>query len=578
MRQKNLFSFDSIKRIKLDTKWVPLALLLSIPFLVLISSWIIYPFFPGDDTYTLAESLKESINRHILVQPVLERRPLFMPFLLLIHYGSGLSIVSIFRFLLPIIVTLSFLLSANIIIKQAKEKSWAYLIFPLVFFVSPYLIFQIQYAVPQSLILLFVIPVILFSIYGLKNRDLRLILAAIFISIISIGFHELGFILVFTSLIGLIVYLVKPYKQDKILFLKKALICLAIAFPYLIIFQIFEKLKNLLLVLKSANGNFFENLQWQWWYIDYYLNPDGIIFNYSGWRGLLWYAYLGILILVLFVLVLIFITASTKKLWINFRILKKNIVLYSPVIFFTTIFLFIAEIYPRISKIAFLPERAWIFLSIGIGIIFILFINSFLSDPKFKNFKKLRIVLSIITGLFILIGIVGSIFLSNNRGLLLSKDELGAINFIKEKTPKDSVFISTQQHGIGVPIFGERGFLNIHSVNIVNDNYTTFRETALNSYEKELNRMPAKRVNILYDLDDVIINKQEKWLINKEDIRKDAPVYFIYSLKRFDKIQFVGNPGYLEQNDYKNKDQFFKPEFLSETIYKDKNVVIYKLR
>ncbi|MDO8513861.1 MAG: hypothetical protein Q7S37_05145 [bacterium] len=553
-------------------------LILAFPFLINLVSWLIYPFFPGDDTYTLAGTIEQSIKMGTIIQPVLERRPIFTPFILLVHYASGISVFSILQYVLPTVVMSSFLLPAALLTKYILKGKSTYLIFSLLFLSAPYLVFQIQYSIPQSFILLFSISMLIFSIIGLKNHDLKMILSSVVLGIVSILYHELGFVILFTSLIGLLLYEIEIFNKNRLTFFKKLIIIFLVVSPYLIILNILSKLKMVLSVFPSFTDILNSGLHWRWWYVNHYLNPDGIVFNYPGTKGLFWYAYLGALAFLFTVFLFGIIFLASKKLGIKRKNVIGGWVPYLPLMFFTLLFYFIAEIYPRISTFAFLPERAWIFLGLGIDIIFVLLIGRFLElfEYRLPWVRKALIVLMLFVILF---GTSAIIYLSANRGILFSRKEVSAINFIKQNTPKDSVLVSTQMHSTGIATYSERNFVNIPIIDM-NSKFNVFSLKAIEKYDSMIrdDGVPNRIVILTYDKSGQVISRKETKIEEKSITNMNSSVYLIYSLERFKKLQFIGSPKYLDRNDYKNRYKYFAADYLSHSIYHDNSVVIFKLR
>jgi len=557
--------------------------LILLPFVVLALTWLIYPFFPGDDTYNLINALKEPLNTNSLIHPILDRRPLFTPFILLVNYATGFSIIQILKFVLPSITIVSFILPCYKFIQRSKNNDWRYLIFPLIYLSSPYLLYYLGYAIPQSFILILTIPILILIQVGLEKNDVYLIYLALLMAFISVSFHELGFVLVLTSLIGYCIYFVRKNKQTNWKgLLNKITIGGIIIFPYFIIFQVFNKAQVLTAILSSVGSKVVQNIQLRWWYVDYYLNPDGIIFSYPGWKGILWYGYLGALIFVPFFILGIAVLIYSNKLKKLHSKLNRVQLLYSytPLIFFIAVFFFIAEIVPRFSKVAFLPERAWVFLSIGVGTSVIelsYFILKNKSKVSHKLYTQSRNLALITTLICVVIGVAANLYLSKNRGILLSKDEIHAIEFVKERTPSDSVFVSTQTHGVGIPIFGNRKFIYLPTI-IASNSYNSFKTSVLSTFANKNIKTPHKYVGITYDFNNEPITIDEKILASNDTIEKKYPIYFIYSLKRFDNTQFIGNPNYFDQNDYKRKDVYFSDDYLANSVYHDNDVVIFNLQ
>lgn len=557
---------DTVERNSL--KWHHLAILL-LPILIHVIAWSVYPYFPGDDTYALADSLKQSIDSQTIIQPVLERRPLLTPVLILISHGTSIPISKIFLYVIPLVVTLSFLLAANLVNKKNTEPNWKDYLPALIFMASPYLMFQIQYAIPQSFILIWIIPVLLFSISGIKEKNIMQIALACFFSFISINFHELGFVLLLISLIALAIYIIQNYKNNKQVYKKNLLLAFIIFFPYAIILQMTQKIMGLVAVVRHVTGGSALNIDLRWWYVSHYENPDGLIFSFPGIKGALWYGYLGILIAAVFLITLLYYFVTKKRN--RFRIE------HLPLIVYIVIFFFLAEIYPRIFRVAFLPERAWIFLSIGLYI----YITILISDIRNID-KKIGNSLFIVCIFSIIIGSLATIFLSSNRGILMSKGDQKGVDYLRYNTPSNSIIVSTQAYDQGIAVFSDRKFyeLNANSGNFPQGefNIADLKKFTISEYYSQSKNVPAKKVCTVYDLDDNIVSQSQVPLINKVMNEKDIPIYFIYSKNRFEKTSFLGRPEYFDMNDLAHQKLYFDTNFATNAIYDDGKVIIFKIQ
>lgn len=539
-----------------------------LPFILLVITWVIYPFLPGDDTYILANTLQQSVDQKTIIQPILDRRPIFTPYLLLIFYTTKLSVINILQYLLPLLTTLSFVLPANLLITKSKNN-WKNIIYVLTFLASPYLFFQIQYSIPQSFILILLFPLFIILYYGLKHKEAPLIGLALIISFISLNFHEIGFILLLASLIGLFIYLKELYKTtEKKYFWLILFASLFYLLPYILLADIGNRMAGLINVVRYVTKGFFDNIQPRLWYVNYYQNPDGITFSYPGIMGIVWYCYLGALIFIP-ALYLLIKYIKQKKAKSN-----KELVSSFPLLLFIVIFFLIAEFYPRLAKIAFLPERAWIFLASGLSLYTVFLISSSLNN-KAVNKTSRSINLPLLLVIFVIfIGSTASIYLATTKGILMSKKDYAASMFIKD-IDRNAMIVSTQAYEIGTVVYGNKDFIYLPLSQSFNS-YDEFEKLVLTEYMGTSENKPFKQVLTTYNSAGEEIYKKESILDKTPDVNN--PVYFVYSLNRFSNTKFIGRPDYLSQNDSKNKGLFFSDEFAQKAVFNDNNTIIFRIR
>lgn len=535
----------------------------AVPVILFLLCFWIYPYFVGDDTYVLATSLRESIQANQIIQPFSDRRPFFTPLVVFLKTALGLSIKNILIFVLPLGAILSFM-SPLAILKKQITKNWWLGIWSVVFLASPYLFFQLQYAIPQSLVLIFTYPVLMLLTLAVKEQNYIFFSTAFLFSALSLGFHELGAILLACSFIAFITMIFRSAKTDWRKTLKGLFVAAIIIFPYLLIFHVFSKFKAISFIPKFLINNLPTKFHFEWWYVDYYLNPDGIVFSYPGIMGIFWYLFLGALVVFLFVLALPFL--KKKISWLNF---SNNL----PLIFYLLILFFVAEIYPRFAKVAFLPERAWPFLAAGLSLLSVLLVSHCVKQKI--NFKAIKI-LSAACLISVLAGCGGSIYLTTNRGLLLSREEAGAIQYINQQTPADAVLVSTQSYNENIAAFSDRVFVTLSRKKY--DNLNNLLGDRKKEIEEANKNQIAVEHKIIYKANGEVASDTKKDIgYNEYNLNK---IYFVYSIHRFEKTKFVGNSNYFAKNDIENKALFENPvsQPNGDLVYNKNGVIIFKLK
>jgi hypothetical protein len=225
-----------------------------------------------------------------------------------------------------------------------------------------------------------------------------------------------------------------------------------------------------------------------------YTNIDGSIMGWETFGGTIKYYgfYVGPLIFGFLILLLIINKKGIFKDAVN--LIRKNINLI--ILFFSfLVFFSISEILPRFPGISMLPDRSWVF---G-GILFILFIFSiFYLDEKNKFIKKYHYYILII---FILIGIIGALYINNSKKYLATKAELESAEWIKNNLPEDRIFFSTGKANI-LKYHANSDVLGVSSNFYFDENQDL--ETIFNLPEKQdFNKLEEYVINLEKEIESV---------------------------------------------------------------------------
>jgi len=174
------------------------------------------------------------------------------------------------------------------------------------------------------------------------------------------------------------------------------------------------------------------------WFIDSYQNIDGVQMGWPGLMTLLYYGYnLG-----LFFPVVVIIQFFIKKR--TYTSIKENWLF--AVAFF--LFLLVAEVFPRIG-LAYLPDRAWLFVSLILCFLLPKVIVSTFEDMRLKVAKTWIVALIVLSSLL-------SWSITYTKQGWTTGNEYEAAIFVKDKTPKNSVLITQSGNYAMVKYFADR--------------------------------------------------------------------------------------------------------------------------
>lgn len=428
--RKKVFEFEKIK-IKGILFWFLAYLALHLIF------YSIYFTIPEWDSYSNISSVRENLVSGSIVSSY---RPLFNASMTII---SGVLMVDPY-ILFPIVLIIaqsSLLFSVYLFTKDNKDKFLRGLILASALAVP---VINMEIDIPRSQSVLIVLMPIFFyflNLYFSTKKDKFNVLIIFWISIIGLFYHELFVVLLFVAIFSVAKMIIRLWingvKKDKIII---TLICLI---TLLLGWITYDHLFTISYAVGLANkviSNLTHNFSWKWWFLGTDISADNMEVSWVGWKSVaMYYSYYLSPIIFGWILLLTISFFRYRKLS-NIHIW----LLFTGIIYFA-----LSEILPRIN-IGILPERSWIFFDI----IILLFTASFLKNIKHSYLIKTLIVFLII------VSICGSFAVAIGKKSLTSSEEMKAAVWIKNNTPKESIFLSQQANNQIVRFFGERNMLS----------------------------------------------------------------------------------------------------------------------
>lgn len=493
-------------------------------FVVLMSILLkIYPFLPEADPYYFYPVIENLINTGI--HPQIFYRPFFSFFIGYICLVGNFSIWIVMKYILAFLP----IFPLAIFWEYARGKSSNYpirIIFPLLFLSVPALFIGAEVIIPQ-IFFVSIFPICLYFLHKAIRGKLFMPWVLVFtLSFLSVKYHELGLFLIAISAFSFPFVIKIKWRNIKLPGIVLGLILTFVFFGI-----VMEFARSVLKVAVDFFDLFGKDFTFKPWFLDNFTNIDNVTQGWSGIEVIKYYAYLVGSVLPI-VLILGFSRTVLKKI-LRFE--------YIPFWVSFILFFLIAEVFPRFNT-NFLPDRAWLFVTITLIFFSLPFLEKIVSQTPQKLF-----VFSII--ILFLISFGGSFHLAYAKQGYVSQEEYAAAEYLKNNTPENSVIVSQQGNAVLINFFGKRKMFFYKPIFYVMDSVRSQNLDALKEATNEF---------------------------NKENSQIDTPVYILYS---FDK-----NKNLASQREWWRKANFAdaKTAALSsssymEEVFNNGNVIIWKV-
>lgn len=402
---------------------------------IFVIHFILYPFVPESDPYYYLNKVRELFVNHQM--PAGENRPLFISFSWIIAtlshiptYWTYKLMIPLFGLMFPIVTYLSI---------RKKTTNKVLITIATTFFLSfPIITEELLIPRPQSIFLV-TLPIFLYLVSeysNIKAKSSIYLLSVLFIfSLLGTKYHQFFLFDILLVAAGILKYFwseirLKPGRSLGIF----ALLMIAI-YPYA------EK-SGAISMAKGFSSVFSKYLlhpHFDLWFIDSYKNVDNIQMGWNGSNSLFYYGYnLGLGLLAV-IIALFFIKKRAK-------ITSRESWAYWLCIIF---FFAIAEVFPRLG-LAYFPDRAWLFLSVGLALLMPMYI------VRLESIKKSHLI---VIGSGVIISILLGFALTYFKQGWTSKNEYQAAQYLQENTPTNSLIISQQGNSPMISYFAERTHL-----------------------------------------------------------------------------------------------------------------------
>ncbi len=392
-------------------------------FYVTIIISIITAFYPLPDLdpyywITLYRTQIQNGSITLLSEP----RPLFSSLTYIFTQGAHIDFYAYFKYLLPSF--LLFLLSPSALLAQKFSHPLQKIIIFFFPFASGITLIFITLPIPQAIASIGLFFFFVFLTYSLIAKDAFFYFLGGIVLFFGFSYHEaLAIPLALWILFSLWDYrqiIFQKTKEDRLI----ALLLLFIALPYLYspLQFIISRITSLTPSLWNAHPNFL--------FPEYYVNIDGNQMGWGDFYGVAKYYlfYIGPPLLITFLGILIFIKNKVVQ---SFLFSREGKVLTS--IFL--VFFIIAEILPRLTGIALLPDRSWVFA----GTIALFFLIPLFSIPLGKNRFFLWLIILGFTA-----NISAAVYINTLKKYMITGEQIISTEWIQTNLPQNRVILTVE--------------------------------------------------------------------------------------------------------------------------------------
>ena len=455
---------------------------------------------------------------------------------------TNLNMAFVYRNLLNLLFFVSTLAFYDYIRRMISDKKFVALTY-LSLLAAPAILVQINYTMPQVVLLVFTIPCLILLTESLRSKQILPAIIALVLGLVSLTFHQLSAIMVSISLITIAIHLARLIFIERRITITHIVLFVLIVAPWFKILNLWHFFNPVVLIFEFALDN-FKRLTWHWWFLNNYTDIDGEAVGFTGINAVFYYLYNGILPLI----TIIYLVASTlsKRFRVGIEVI--------PAILYFGFFFAAAEILPRIGLIM-LPSRAWPHMMIPLVILIVPY-SATLIKNKFNT--KIYIIALIA---IILIGYVGTIFLTAKNIKKVYRSELPVAEYMKNNLPKDAVVISSQDNNAIVNIYADRYYFGriMAEDKLDRNEFEKLINQTLDTLEKNKNYIIQPKINRFLDTPDFNHNE----------------IYFVYCNSQLTAINNA-NTDRQSFSDAINRDTYANLGYA--VSYQDKNCTLIKVR
>jgi len=346
-----------------------------------------------------------------------------------IHALSRLDLFILFKIFLPLFTSL-IVLPLWLIARQLPHRSSQYVIL-LTAAISPTIILELEVIRAQSLFLVWLYFSLGFLAHAAKKRDFFLFFLAGTLSILGVFYHALFVVFLLAWLSVLLWHHRSFFLQRYKIFIPLIVIAYFLLRNKAFAINIFNRLTT-----QAALS--INNFLLQKWNLSFpaQFTSDGLEVGWSGPAGILkYYAfYAGPFSLAFLLFLLLLILFFWRRVSPH---IKQANYFHHPFFYLLFFFLVVAEIAPRFGGHAYLPDRAWQYISILLISPLFLFLSATGAN------QSRRVFFNLIGLTLILISIGGSLYVNHLISYRMPAYERAAATWIKANLPVDRLFFTS---------------------------------------------------------------------------------------------------------------------------------------
>lgn len=550
--------------------------------LIFAGAAVIYPFIPEADGYTYLLKLGSVVEDP--TQLSTDGRPLFTVLINLIGELTGYGPYWVLKLGLPLL-GFGIVLGLHALLQRVIERPWLRVVLALTPIFIPVVFQELLISRPQSIFLLVLGPSLYLLTQLSRERGfpgsvywLGLLLL---VGLVGLKVHALFAFLILISIIGLIVFYADKIRRRPLNAAVTALIAATALYPWVEEVGIVGDLAELGKLFADA----FRHNDFHWWFLDRYRNVDG---NEVGWPGITAaFYYLYNLGLFLPGLVAVWLlarnnppkAAAAPSVW--------------PIWVMIVIFLVIAEVAPRF-ELAFLPDRAWLFVALGLAYVAPLSLARLL--------KGAPMVRAAIIGLAVASVVANWGLAHAKQGWIDPRDYQAGV-FLKDELPRNAAILSQGGNHVLIRYYADRHMVRPPTEVVMTDDGAAVERYLVDQARRiQLENALSREKRIVLQASIASVRTQLKdphpgsiellethlqiledqyaaelenaRLIRTSYIGSNVPVYFLYSRNKFDSI-YGGRAWWQASNFYNAPLENFNRY---PVVYNDNGVTIWEIR
>lgn len=411
---------------KSDKKELVFLVVVTVIYIVVIGKIVTaYRALPDIDPYSWMIHTQACINTSA-ISNCFGERPLFEMLNLLFVSAAKIDLYTYFKYIFPL---LSFLIALPAVMMARKVDNFmGKILIAILPLTVPSTLLYLLTPMPQSIAIILAFFFLYWILYSHISKNHYFYYLVGVVSFFMFWYHEVG---LFFFIGWFLFALIKERKKILHFFqtnkLAAVILLLLLVSNLSSLRQPYEFVLNW---INALSGSF--HIKPNIYFPAVYMNIDGSSMGWSGGMGIAKYYlfYVGPLVILSLLVSLLYLiknrTIFARNIVRN-KVAKEYLILFS----LFALFFFFAEVTPRLFSLAFLPERTWIFAGIVISFPIILY------ALKWKNKLIIYVFLFCAT-----IGIVGAIFVNQQKRFILPDYRLDAAVWIRKNLPNDRIILS----------------------------------------------------------------------------------------------------------------------------------------